>query len=374
MKVDSVRAFPLVTPLDPELMQTAFGSRKNAALVLVEIRTDGGLVGYGEALARFSLRSYISLIDDLLAPLVIGQDPFDVEGMWQRMSRVFPGSKTGGVLMEAIAAVDIALWDIMGKAAGLPVHKLLGSTGAQRVKAYASSISWAGDEVAIRQTEEVLALGFDTIKIKIGGPPEKGLARAKLIRDTAGPSVALCADANWSFDFDDALTVAKGLADLDYYWFEEPLVVEDQLGYRRLRERAPIRLAAGESEHTLFGCRELIASGSIGVVQPDVARSGGITETRKIASLAYAFNMPYAPHVGFSGAVCAAASLQLAAAAPNFLTFECMTFPNPLRESLSLHRVGHPADLVDGTLPVPALPGLGVEIDQEALERFRADR
>ena len=131
------------------------------------------------------------------------------------------------------------------------------------------------------------------------------------------------------------------------------------------------RFAAGESEHTAFGARELIVSRAVGIVQPDVARSGGISETRDIAALARAFHVAYAPHVGASGAVCAAASLHLAAAAPNFVTFECMTFRNPLREKLTKHKVGDPDALVDSTVAVPQGPGLGIEIDFDVLESFR---
>jgi galactonate dehydratase len=369
MKIASVEALPLVAPLDEESQRTAIGGRPQAAIVLVIIRTDDGIVGYGEALARYSLRSYVSIIEDLLAPIVIGENPFEVERLWQRMSRVFTG-KIGGVLLEAVAAVDIALWDIMGKAVGQPVHRLLGSMGRDRIVSYASSISWGSDKTAIAQTETAVGQGFPMIKIKIGPSVEKALARAKLVREIAGSEIRLCADGNCAFDFDDAISVARGLHALGYYWFEEPIVVEDVEAYHRLRLHSPIRLAAGESEHTSFGCRDIIARGSIGVIQPDVARSGGITETRRIATLAYAFGVPFAPHVGFSGAVCVAASLQLCAAVPNFLTFECMTFPNPLREELATVNLGDPNALVDGAVMLPTGPGLGVEIDQRALEKF----
>ena len=179
------------------------------------------------------------------------------------------------------------------------------------------------------------------------------------MREAAGPDIRLMADSNWIFDIDDALEVGKALADLDYFWFEEPIVPEDIEGYRWLRGKLPLRLAAGESEHTAIGVAPLLTSRAVGVIQPDVARSGGITETRKIAGLAAALHVPYAPHVGASGAICAAASLHLAAAMPNFLTFECMIFPNPLRDRLLKAPVGAVADLKDGALPLPSGPGLG---------------
>ena len=371
MKIAKVEALPLTAPLDVESQRTALGGRAQAALVLVVVTTDDGIVGYGEALARYSLRSYVGIIEDLLAPIIIGESPFEVERLWQKMFRVFTG-KAGGVLLEAVAAVDIALWDVMAKAANLPLHHLLGSMGRERIKAYASSISWGSDETAVAQTKAGQAAGFSMIKVKVGPPVGAALARAKLVRETAGDSVELTADGNCAFDYDDALTLAKGLADLGYYWLEEPIPVEDIEGYHRLRQQCPIRLAAGESEHTVFGCRELIARGSVGVIQPDIARSGGITETRRIATLGYAFGVPFAPHVGFSGAVCVAATLQLCAAVPNFLTFECMTFPNPLREALATTNLGGPETIVDGEIVMPTGPGIGIEIDRSALARFEA--
>jgi L-alanine-DL-glutamate epimerase-like enolase superfamily enzyme len=373
MKISSVRAIPLEAPLDPKSQVTAFGPRLKAGLVLVEIETEDGIRGYGEALARYSLRSYVSLIEDILAPRLVGRNPFDVEGLWQSMLRSITG-KAGGLLLEAIAACDIALWDIMGKACGQPLHRMLGSMGREQVQAYASSISWDVDAIAVTQAERAVENGFSMIKIKIGAPAERALERAALIRRTVGDRIELTADGNWAFDHDTAIRVGKGLADLGFTWFEEPLIAEDVEGYQRLRAAIPLRLAAGESEHTVYGCRTLIASGAVGVIQPDVARSGGITETRRIGALAYAFNVPFAPHIGFCGAVCAAASLHLSASLPNFLTYESMIFDNALRQELAVEDVTSTKLLKNSMLPVPQGPGLGIEIDPKAIARFRIDQ
>jgi D-galactarolactone cycloisomerase len=150
-------------------------------------------------------------------------------------------------------------------------------------------------------------------------------------------------------------------------------VPEDIEGYRLLRAKSDVRLAAGESDFTAIDARDLIATRAVGLIQPDVARAGGITETKRIADLASAFHVAYAPHVGWSGAVCVAASLQLAAAQPNFQTFECMVFDNPLRDDLLVERVGDRHDLVDGALAVPTGPGLGITVDRAALKRYRAE-
>jgi galactonate dehydratase len=278
--------------------------------------------------------AYAAIVDRLLKPAVVGKRALDIAARWQDMRRPLTG-RTGGMQVEAIAGVDIALWDIAGKAAGLPLHRLLGGMGRPRVLAYASSINWGDDARAEAETRAVLARGFRSIKVKIGGPPAKAIRRAELIRKVAGDDVELSTDANWAFNVDEAAAVGDALAGLGYSWFEEPIRPEDLDGYAALRARTRVRLAAGESDFTAEDARELIATRSVGVIQPDVARAGGVTETRRIADLADAFHVAYCPHVGWSGAICAAASLQLAAYAPNFHAFECMVFDNPLLDRLS---------------------------------------
>ena len=370
MRVTGVRTYPLTVPIG-DLQRTSQGSFGTISILVVVVETDAGISGVGEGLARFGPKAYAELVDGLLAPKIVGMDPFAVEAIWQRLFRTFSG-RSGGILIEAIAAIDIAIWDIIGKAAGRPVYEMLGHMGREKIRAYASSIPWSDDADAAKVVEECLAAGFTEIKVKIGAPVEASLARARLVREVAGPDVRLMADSNWIFDVDDAVTVGKGLAELDYFWFEEPIVPEDIDGYRWLRGKLPLRLAAGESEHTATGAAPLLTARAVGVVQPDVARSGGISETRKIATLAAALHIPYAPHVGASGAICAAASLHLAAAMPNFLTYECMIFPNPLRDRLLKEPVGDVASLKDGALPLPRGPGLGIELDMDEVARWTA--
>jgi galactonate dehydratase len=372
MRITEVIAHPLTAPMDPEVLATAFGKFSSTSLLIVEIRTDTGLVGWGEGLARYAPTAHAYIVERLLRPVLVGEDPTEVERLWQRMFRVYTG-KSGGVLMEALAACDIAIWDILGKSAGLPLHRLLGGTGRRTVPAYASSVSWAGDEVAGPQAEAYVRRGFRMMKVKIGAPLDRALKRLRFVREVVGPDVALCTDANWAFDLDEAVILARTCLDLGYLWLEEPLVPEDLEGLRKLRAAVPIRLAAGESEHTAFGARDMITSRAVGVVQPDVARSGGITETRRIAALAHASHVRYAPHMGQSGAVCAAASLQLCSAMPNGWVYECMTYPNPLRDRLATRPVGEASCLTaEGEMPVPEEPGLGIEVERAVLEEFRA--
>jgi D-galactarolactone cycloisomerase len=350
--------------------RTSQGDYAALEIVVVEIETADGTVGFGECLARRGSRAYAAFIGEVFGPLLIGQDARDRRRLWLSMRSVLTG-RTGGMLIEAIAGIDIALWDLAGKHLNQPIHKLLGGMGRTQVAAYASSINWLADDVAAAEIERAIALGFKRIKVKLGRPVPDAIARAKLARRIAGDSIELVVDANWAYDVDEAVIVGRALADLGYLWFEEPIRPENSAGYALLRDKLDIRLAAGESDFVAGDASVLLSERLVGIIQPDVARAGGISETWRIAELAAAFQIAYAPHVGWSGALCVAASLQLAAASQSFATFECMVYDNPLRQDLITERVGEAEQLQDGLLPVPQGPGLGVTVDRAALESFR---
>jgi D-galactarolactone cycloisomerase len=370
MHIAEIKAHPLAMPIAAGAHKTAWGEYSSIGLVLVELRTSDGIVGYGEALSRKNPRSSALMIEELFAPLLIGEDPLPIARHWQTMFRQMSG-RAGGVALEAIAAIDIALWDVMGKALGQPVHRLLGGMGRKSVAAYGSAVSWQAEVAAKSQIDECLRNGFKSIKLKLGNPPDAAIAWARTVRDRVGPDIKLSADANWAYDVADAAKVARALHELDFVWFEEPLVPEDVAAYMRLAAKTDLRIAAGESEYVSTVARDLVASGAIGIFQPDCARAGGITETRRMVDLAAAYGVAYAPHVGGGGAVSAAANLHLAAAMPNFLSYECMIFPSLLRTDLALEPVAEASALVDGEVPVPQKAGLGIEIDRKVLERLR---
>ena len=371
LTISAVRAIPLTAQMQAgtRTSQGAFGA---VSIVLVEVRTADGILGYGECLGRFGGRAYAELINEVLAPRLLGQSAFDIRRLWQQMRASLTG-RAGGMLVEAIAGVDIALWDVVGKALGQPVHRLLGGMGRMRVDCYASSVNWAGLDVMEAQALHVVSLGFQAIKIKLGQPVARAIEAATRLREVVPPHVRLSVDANWAYSLDEAVAVGHALHRLGYWFFEEPIVPEDVAGYAQLRRSVSVPLAAGESDYTVAHASELLRERLVAIIQPDVARAGGISETRDIATLAHAFHVGYAPHVGWSGAVCVAASLQLAAAMPAFVSFECMFIANPLRDELATQRVGAAQDLVDGQLPVPQGPGLGIDIDWDAVQRYRID-
>jgi L-alanine-DL-glutamate epimerase-like enolase superfamily enzyme len=243
--------------------------------------------------------------------------------------------------------------------------------GRQRVEAYASSINWADDKRVEQEVGEALERGFRQIKVKLGAPVPQAIARVRQVRRLAGDSVRLGADANWAYDVGDALLVGREMADAGYWFFEEPIEPQDHEGYATLARHLPLRLAAGESDFCAGDSAELVRNKVLGLIQPDVARAGGISETWRIAEHAALHGVAYAPHVGWSGGICAAASLHLAAAAESFRTFECMVFDNPLRQALGTPLLGDVGNLDGGQLPVPQAPGLGVTLLPDAIERFR---
>ncbi|WP_207717649.1 mandelate racemase/muconate lactonizing enzyme family protein [Caenimonas soli] len=368
-RIVRVSAHPLRVTL-PAVQRTAQGDWSAIEIVVVEVEVAGGWIGFGECLARRGSTAYAGFIETVLRPLLLGEDLLDRRRLWRRMRSVLTG-RTGGMLVEAIAGVDIALWDLAGHSAGQSVAQLLGGMGRRTTPVYASSINWFDDAAVEREVASAVAAGFRSIKVKVGRPVGAAQHRVRLVRQLAGDAIELSADANWAYDLHDAIAVGRVMADCGYVWFEEPLRPEDRRGYRLLRDQLPIRLAAGESDYAAVDALELIEDRSVGLIQPDVARSGGITETWRIAELAQCFGVAYAPHVGWSGAICLAASLQLAAAAENCITAECMVFANPLREQMLKVPVGLTGQLVDGQMPVPDGPNLGIEVDRGFLAAHR---
>lgn len=366
--IRSVTAHPLRALL-PTVQRTSQGDWPSLEIVIVEVTTESGLTGIGECLARKGSAGYARFIEAELVKRLVGKSAHDRRALWQSMRMTLTG-RTGGMLIEAIAGIDIALWDLAGQAAGQPIWRMLGGAGRKRVDAYASSINWADDARVEAEVAKALRQGFRQIKVKIGRPVEDAVRRVKFVRKLVGDDILLGADANWIYDADDAMRVGRAMADANYWFFEEPVAPDDHAGYRRLAHHLPIRIAAGESDFTASDSAELVTSHTLGLIQPDVARSGGITETWRIAEHAAAHGVAYAPHIGWSGGVCSAASLHLAAAAENFLTFECMVFDNPLRQSLTHPVIGDVGGLRDGMLDVPQAPGLGVTLDREMLAKL----
>lgn len=371
MKVASVKCRMLQGTLDKPI-QFGIGAFPTFSATLVEIRTDDGITGIGECIVRKAPQVTKTVVDQLLAPVILGRDPHDVEGLWDEMFAQLRGwGHYRGFVFEAMSGIDTALWDILAKAAGLPVYKALGGAGRPRVPCYTSSVYFADVPVMVAEAEGQIAAGHTAIKVKIGRSAALGgrgtdVASVRAIRQALGPGVQIMLDVNSAYDAATAITVGRQLEDADITWLEEPVPPDDLDGYRKVRSGQPIPVAAGESEFGVFGFRELIRRRAIDVVQPDVARIGGFTGARRVGVLVHAHNLRYAPHTGFSAGVAHLASLHVAASVPNLMTYEYFYAPNPLRDIFTQPFPRPEA----GWITLPQGPGLGLELDERVMKRF----
>ncbi|MCK8787067.1 mandelate racemase/muconate lactonizing enzyme family protein [Roseomonas sp. NAR14] len=371
MRIAAIRSWPLAVP-------PAAGSGRTAPVrtLVVEVMDTDGLSGFGEALSPAAPRDAAAQVASRFAPLLLGEAAADIARHWQRMGDA-AGVPLVGAAAEARSAIDIALWDLLGRRRGVPLHRLLGGMARALVPAYGSYVAVVADDVAAAQAEAAVAAGFRHLKVKLQPPLDAAMARARHIRRVVGPAVALCADPNGSFDEDAAHRLAALLAELDFLWLEEPLDPTDHRALARLNHRALARpnqhhllmISAGESEFTPEGAAALVEADAIGLLQPDCGRIGGITGFVRARNAALPRGLPFSPH-NSGGAIKAAASLQLAAALPDLHSFECSLFRTPLNDSLVRTPVAHPAQLLGGCLPVPDAPGLGIEVDRAALRRL----
>ncbi|MGV9270830.1 mandelate racemase/muconate lactonizing enzyme family protein [Kitasatospora sp. NPDC003701] len=341
--------------------------RRGQYATLVKIHTEDGSVGIGEAYGLPSPQVTATVVATVLAPLLIGQDALATAAIWERL---FKGQAAGGhnrgFYLEALAGVDLALWDLRGKLAGVPVHRLLGGPIRETVDCYASPVALHADpEDSARQALGFVDAGFKALKVKIGRGERTDRAHLTAVRNAVGEDIEILTDVNCAYDLDQATRVGAVLADLGISWYEEPLQVDDLANLAELRRRTGLTVVNGETHFTRFDLRDSLLQRAIDVFMPNVARCGGITEAMRLSALASAFHVDIAPHgVGSGVSLCAA--LQLCAATPNLRTYEYNRLPNPIRENILLN----PPKFTDGALVVPTGPGLGFDLDDDAVDRY----
>jgi len=348
----------LVKPL--VLSRGEIGERRFA---FVLVHTDEGVSGVGEGVGDPALVQ--AALERRLKPILIGEDPRDIERLWRKM---FAGAvywDLKGGLLTAISAVDIALWDLKAKALGVPVYQLLGGSFRGRVKAYASDLFWDEPEVMAEAAARYVADGFSIVKTHVGRDQEGDMARVRAIRRAIGDRAALMIDINGNFDRPTALSMGKRFEEVNPFWYEEPLPPYDLEGYRELKERLDLPIAAGENEFTKYGFLELFQRGAVDYAMPDIARVGGLTEAVKICALAEAFNIPCSPH-SYSSGVLLAATLHLMAALPGTDLLEFDVTGTSIYEELFLE----PLSVREGFVSVPHGVGLGVELKEEIRRQY----
>lgn len=333
---------------------------------LVRISTDEGLVGWGEAHAPIAPAVAATVIRDLLAPLLVGENPLATDRLWEKMyaSMRIRGHHTG-FMSEAMAGIDIALWDLAGKATGLPIALLMGGGYRDRVRLYQSHLPVLEPDEMAAMARAHVEEGFRGIKISGGAGPDVDIRNVERIREAVGDEVALMLDAAGVYDVPTAVRVGRALERLGVLFFEDPLPPEDYEGYAALCRALDLAVAMGETETTRYQFHRRLAMGGVDVVLPDVSRANGLTECRKIAMLADLYNVRLCPHNSVCSAVHHAASLQLCAAIPNVLMYEFWSGYNPILDIATTPIVPE-----DGYLQVPQGPGLGIEIDEDRVRRL----
>ena len=364
MKIKDVRTRVLRVPVTSPITDAYF-SHKARNHVFVEVETDEGISGLGEAGQYFAVSSVPPLIREGFRPYLIGQDPAKVGRLWDMLyKRSFLYGRRG-VAIIALSAVEIALWDIIGKSLKEPLHKLLGGRRVDRVRAYASGGFYKPERELIREMKTFVKSGFTAVKMKVGFDPEDDVRRVKVIRKEIGGNIDLIIDANMGYLPGTAIKVARELENQEILWFEEPVSADNVEGLREVKTNSGIPIAAGENEYTEFGFREIIEKGAVDIVQADVTRCGGVSQAKQIASLASRRGMQYAPHV-FGSIVGLVASLHLVASETNGYILEYDQTENSLREEI----IDQYIDLKDGYLAIPEKPGIGVEIPSRLLTKY----
>jgi D-galactarolactone cycloisomerase len=390
MKINRIETFLLKVPLGKQRFYAAQSVFPERTSLLVRISTDEGLFGWGECGQWGPGEHIATLLHDVLAPRVLGRDPLDTEPLWDELYSYTRDFGRKSTPIEALSGIDVALWDIRGKEAQKPIHRLLGGAFRDRVLAYATGLYYRGDDVedlgrAIGQLKEEAgrykAMGFTAMKGKVGLlSVDDDIRRMEAVREEVGQRMLLMADANHAYNRHFALRMGKALESLGFYWFEEPVLPEDLDGHAALRRQLTIAIATGECEYTRYGFLEILRKDAADILQPDLCACGGISEGMRIYALATAYNTPIRPHAWGSGVALAAALQFCAVQAPlprtafpkapenePMLEYDCN--PNPLRDELITERF----QLEDHMVRVPQGSGLGIEVNRDVLQKYTAE-
>ncbi len=344
--------------------------------LIVKVHTDESIVGIGEvdsaplAAQGMILGPFSHTTSAGLKHIVVGEDPFETERIWEKMYRQNIYAGRFGIGIHAMSGIDMALWDIKGKKLGMPVWKLLGGGFRKTIRCYASSLFAATPRKTGELGRHIADQGFSAVKFgwaPMGQDAATDVALVAQAREGVGKGVDLMIDAGLVWDAKTAIQRARAFEKYEIFWLEEPLAPDDYEGYRKLSQATDIRIAAGEEESSRQTYRRLIVEGNIDVVQVDLTRCGGFTEAVKIASMAADHGLPVANH-GFTTYINVAAALHWLNAIPNALIAEYVTQEDTnLREFITRQKIR----AKDGYLEIPQEPGLGIDLDEEAVRKFR---
>jgi len=364
MKIVDIEAIPTSFPL-PEgaTVTVGIGRMIKRDTVIVKVTTAGGLVGWGESHHGRSPTAVAQLVNTTLRQLVLGMDASDVNGIWAKIYKFQLGSHgMGAGTCIAMSGIDMALWDIRGKACGWPLYKLLGGT-SRPIPAYAGGVSlgYQPPESLLAEIAPHIAAGYRAIKLRVGDSPARDIARVTAVRRALGDDIVLLSDANTGCTVEDARHLMPALDACAVSWLEEPFPAHDYRSYCLAKHFGRVPLAAGENHYTRFEFNRVIEDGAITILQPDLSKTGGITEALRIAAMASAWKLPINPHTSIS-AINMAATVHFLCAIEGNGYFEAdVSRINPYRDKLCTKPY---ETLGDGTVRPTQGPGLGIEVDE----------
>lgn len=359
MKLIDLRTIRLDVPLE-KAIRTAIHDIRSVGALLVMLDAGDGRIGEGHLFAPGTRQ--LGVFEEMVLsfkPLLLGADPEFTEALWQSLWREINFFGHKGVSVFALSAIDMALWDLRGKALGRPIHRLLGGCRSA-VPTYASGGLWLGASIdeLVAEARGFVASGFRAMKMRLGRPRlEEDVERVAAVRAAIGPDIALMADANQGFTVDHAIRLGRRLEAFDLTWFEEPVPAYDLEGSARVAAALDTPIASGETEYARYGFRDMLQMKAADVLMPDLGRVGGVSEFVKVAHMAAAVDLPVSSHIYTEQ------SLMLVAALGNATYLEHMPwFGSLFREKL---------DMREGQVIVPERPGFGFTFDPEAVERYR---
>jgi L-alanine-DL-glutamate epimerase-like enolase superfamily enzyme len=370
MRIADVRAHPTSFPIPPgQSVTLGIGRAVKRDAVVVKVTTEDGLVGWGESHHGRCPGAVAHLVNTTLRQLVTGMDAGDPVGVWTRVYRMQLGSHgMGAGAAIALSGIDMALWDIRGKAVGWPLYRLLGGA-ARPIPAYAGGVSlgWQEPAALVEEARALVAAGFTAVKLRAGDTPARDLARVAAVRQAFGDGLAVLVDANTGYSVADARQAMPGLDAHGVGWLEEPFPAHDYRSYALAATFGRVPLAAGENHYTRFEFTRLIEDRVVSILQPDLSKTGGVTEGLRVAALAGAWKLPIHPHTSMTG-LNMAASIHFLAAIDNGGYFEAdVSKGNLFRDALTSrpYEVG-----ADGCVRPLEGPGLGVEVDEAFLAAY----
>ncbi|WP_298488208.1 mandelate racemase/muconate lactonizing enzyme family protein [uncultured Maribacter sp.] len=374
MKIKSIESFILADKLKESFYfsQWEYSERR---ICIVKVTSTTGHVGYGEG---YGPASIIKAGIEHLTPFVVGQNPLETETIWSTMYRRSLDFARSGVLVSAISAIDVALWDLKGKILEQPVHMLLGGKKRDNIQPYATGMYFThGGDMPKKLAEEAktyVKKGYKAMKMKVGLTIEEDIENVKQIREAIGSKVKLMIDANHAYNLREAIELANAVEKYNISWFEEPISPEYYDQYAELRSKTTIPISGGECEYLRYGFQRLLKSNSVDIVQPDICATGGLTEAKKIATLASVYGAEVVPHTWGTGIAISAALHFIS----NLDDLPGRMKPSPCHIEYDRTENGLRDELIttkmvckDGEIKISDDPGLGFEFNEDALEKYK---